>query len=506
MGQLSALDPSKAYGPDGLGPRLLKELKQVIVSPLHKLFQLSIRERKVPSTWKQADVIPIYKKGDKSDPNNYRPVSLLNTTGKLMEKVVFKYLFNFFRDNFIISLWQSGFMPKCSTTCQLLEIYHTFCNAVADGKEIRVVFLDISRAFDKVWHAGLVHKLRLAGISGDILEWLKDYLRDRQQRVCINGQFSSWADILAGVPQGSVLGPLLFLVFINDLTKVVRHTQIRLFADDTCLFITVDNRDATTAQVNVDLDAIEKWSEEWIVTFSAPKTKSMIISNKMDKNNHPRVSMHNSVLEDVSHHKHLGLVLSNNLCWTNHIDEVYVKAMKRLDIIQSFKFKLDRNSLERFYLSFVLPILEYGDIVWSGACDRDLDKLDKVHVRAMRLITGATERSHTNILYEDLGWHKLSTRRLIHRLKWFYKIINNIAPQYLTDIVPPTVGERQRYNLRTHGNISQISAQKQCYIKSFFPSTIKEWNMLPIDIRNSRSLNVFERRLKLHFPSPIKMP
>ena len=384
-------------------------------------------------------------------------------------------------------------MPKCSTTCQLLEIYQKFCNAVADGKEIRVVFLDISQAFDKVWHAGLVHKLRLTGISGDILEWLKEYLRDRQQRACINGQFSSWA----------VVGPLLFLVFINDWTNVVRHTQIRLFADDTCLFITVDNRDATTAQVNVDLDAIEKWSDEWLVTFSAPKTKSMIISNKMDRNNHHQVSMHNSVLEDVSHHKHLGLVLSNNLCWTNHIDVVYVKAMKRLYIIQSFKFKLDRNSLD---LSFVLPILEYGDIVWSGACDRDLDKLDKVHVRAMRLITGATERSHTNILYEDLGWHKLSTLRLIHRLKWFYKIINNIAPQYLTDIVPPTVGERLRYNLRTHGNISQIRAQQQCYIKSFFPSTTKSWNMLPIDIRNYRSLSVFERRFKLNFPSPSKKP
>ena len=149
-------------------------------------------------------------------------------------------------------------MPKCSTTCQLLEIYHRIFNAVTDGKEIRVVFLDISRAFDKVWHAGLVHKLRLAGISGDILEWLKDYLRAKQQRVCINGKFSSWTDILTGVPQGSVLGPLLFVVFINDLTNVVRHTQIRLFADDTCLFITVDNRDATTAQVNVDLDEIEK--------------------------------------------------------------------------------------------------------------------------------------------------------------------------------------------------------------------------------------------------------
>ena len=153
--------------------------------------------------------------------------------------------------------------------------------------------MDISRAFDKVWHAVLIHKLRLAGISGDILEWLKDYLRNRQQGVCINGQFSCWADILAGVPHGSVLGPLLFLVFINDLTKVVRHTQIRLFAD------------------------------EWLVSFNVPKTKSMIISNKIDKHNHPQVSMHNSVLEDVAHHRHLGLVLSNNLGWTNHIDEVY---------------------------------------------------------------------------------------------------------------------------------------------------------------------------------------
>jgi hypothetical protein len=123
----------------------------------------------------------------------------------------------------------------------------------------------------------------------------------------------------------------------------------------------------------------------------------------------------------------------------------------------------------------------------------------------MRIITGATARSHINVLYEELDWHKLATRRLMHKLKWFYKIINNMSPQYLTDIVPPTVGDRQRYNLRTGGNISQISAQKQCYFKSFFPATIKEWNMLPLTIRNSPSLNSFERRLKVHFQPPTKM-
>ena len=133
-------------------------------------------------------------------------------------------------------------MPGCSTICQLFEIYHKFCQGVENGKEVRVVFLDISRAFDRVWHAGLLHKLETNGIKGNVLAWINNYLKDRQQRVCLNGQYSDWRTILAGIPQGSILGPLLFLIFINDITEVVRFTQIRLFADDTCLFLTVDNR------------------------------------------------------------------------------------------------------------------------------------------------------------------------------------------------------------------------------------------------------------------------
>ena len=261
-GQLLCLDILKAYGPDGLGPRILKELNPVIAVPLSKLFQACISHGKMPDIWKQANVIPIFKKGDRSDPNNYRPVSLLNTTGTIFEKIIYKYLFNFFRDKFVISLWQSGFMPGNSTICQLLEIYHKFCTAVADGKEVRVVFLDIKRAFDKVWHSGLIFKLRKAGIDGTILNWLKNYLKDRQQRVCINGQYSTWGDILAGVPQGSILGPLLFLIFINDITKTTRHTEIRLFADDTCIFVTVNQRNQDSALVNEDLLAIQKWADD----------------------------------------------------------------------------------------------------------------------------------------------------------------------------------------------------------------------------------------------------
>ena len=152
-------------------------------------------------------------------------------------------------------------------------MYNSFCAAVSNNKEIRIVFLDISKAFDGVWHRGLLFKLQKLGICGPLLSWLEDYLGDRFQRVLINGQHSNWNKINAGVPQGSVLGPLLFLVFINDITYVIKHCQIRIFADDTCLFITVDNRNEAARLINEDLQAIEIWAEQWLVRFSTPKTE-----------------------------------------------------------------------------------------------------------------------------------------------------------------------------------------------------------------------------------------
>ena len=254
MDQLINLDTTKAYGPDGPSPRLLKEGRQTIAPILCSLFNKSLQQCSVPDLWKRASVIPIFKKGKKELTSNYRPVSLLSSSVKIFEKIVFKYVFNHFKNNFLISLWQSGFLPGRSTVTQLTELYHTFCKAVADGKEVRVVFLDISKAFDRVWHIGLLAKLRSFGIRGKLLDWFTNYLKDRYQRVVINGQSSDWAKLKSGVPQGAVLGPLLFLVFINDLVYVVRHCKIRMFADDTCLFIEVDNREEAAAIIDDDLD------------------------------------------------------------------------------------------------------------------------------------------------------------------------------------------------------------------------------------------------------------
>ena len=238
---LRTLPVGKAVGPGGISNRILRELANELSTPLASLFNQSIHQGDVPVCFKIAHVCPVPKGGgDPSDVCNYRPISVLSNLDKVFERLVFKHLFNHLRDNNILTSFQSGFIPGDSTTNQLTFLYNTFCQALDADKEVRAVFCDISKAFDRVWHAGLLHKLRSIGISGELLKWFSSYFVGRKQRVVLQGVESQWNYINAGVPQGSILGPLLFLIFINDIVTEI-GSSIRVFADDTSLFIIVDN-------------------------------------------------------------------------------------------------------------------------------------------------------------------------------------------------------------------------------------------------------------------------
>ena len=213
----------------------------------------------VPDIWKRANVSPVHKKDDKGSVDNYRPISLLSSVGKTMENLVHKHVHNYLLENSIITSFQSGFTAGDSSVNQLVELYNTFCQALDEGKEVRSVFCDISKAFDRVWHRGLIAKLKHYGIWGPLLNWFQSYLTNRFQRVVIPGGISEWLEILAGVPQGSILGPLLFIMFINDIVKEI-HSNIRLFADDTSLYIIVDFPDSAAQILNVDLERIYEWA------------------------------------------------------------------------------------------------------------------------------------------------------------------------------------------------------------------------------------------------------
>ena len=470
---------------------------------------------KVPASFKKANIVPIHKKEAKTIVENYRPISLLSVMSKVLEKIIFKYVYNYFRENFILSVYQSGFQTGMSTVTQLIEVYHRFCKAVDDGKEIRVVFLDIKKAFDKVWHRGLLYKLSRCGIGGNLLIWFEDYLKNRMQRVIINGQASNWGTLNAGVPQGSVLGPLLFLLFINDISNVVNHCQIRLFADDTCLFIEVENtssdaedkekerkRQIAANFIDEDLHRIQNWSNSWLVTFSPPKTKSLIISNKNDVDLNPKIHINGYEIDEVKHHKYLGLTFSYNLKWSEHINDISTKARKRLSLMTPLKFKLDRRSLEIMYTAFALPTMEYGNVVWGGTYENDLQKLEKIHVDAMRLVTGATARSNINNLYNETKWQSISLRHSNAVAIMLFKIKHDFSPEYLRILLPPENTDRTTYQLRNRENTHIPAARLESFKRSFFPFSTRVWNDLPSDLRNSRSLEEFKTKVQINREVP----
>ena len=247
------------------GPLLLKNTADVIVGPLTLLFNKSLSSNVFPAIWKIAHITPIFKNGDRHLCTNYRPVSLLSIPGKILEKCVFKYLFNHLRDINLIHKMQSGFMPKDSTTHQLVYLYHVLGEALDNNKKVRVVFGDISKAFDRVWHAGLLTNLSSIGITGQLNNWFSNYLSGRAQRVVLGSEQSDLMPIKAGVPQGSVLGPILFLVYINDIADEL-ECRVSLFADDNILYIFADTVDECANVLNRDLEEMENWAYTWLVT------------------------------------------------------------------------------------------------------------------------------------------------------------------------------------------------------------------------------------------------
>ena len=492
---LQSLDTTKASGPDGISARLLKEAAPAISESLTRIFNNSLLKGSFPSEWKKANVVPILKKGSPNDCNNYRPISLLSCVAKVFERVIFKHVFNFFRDNHVVSDCQSGFIPCDNTINQLLFLYHHFCEAVDLQKEVRIIFCDISKAFDRVYHPGLLHKLEKVGITGPLLIWFQDYLRDRHQRVVIQGGTSSWGRVEAGVPQGSVLGPLLFLIYINDIVNVVR-SPIRLFADDTTLFITVDDPAVASASLNSDLQEVERWSQQWLVVFNPFKTKSMIISRKRIPRTHPDITFMNQTLQNDSEHKHLGLILRSDLRWSSHISEIRNKSMKMVNILKHLQMRLSRRSLEILYLSFIRPIMEYGSVVWDGCTSSESDELESVQLAAARVITGAIRGTRHELIYEESGLEKLSKRREISKLTVFYKIVHGLAPTYLQNLLPDSVQDRNRCSVRSNSNLSSFRTRTSLFSESFFPATVRLWNNLPLHVRNSETVDEFKSKIK----------
>lgn len=478
---IECIDTTKATGPDGISPKLLYEAGSVIVPSLTKLINLSLSTSKVPNDWKIANVIPLFKKGDKNERNNYRPVSLLSCVSKILERVVFKHLFNYLRGKLLISEHQSGFQPGDSTINQLAYLYHEFSKALDEKKDVHIIFCDISKAFDKVWHPALIYKLKKMGIGGILLLWFIDYLHDRHQRVIIRGQQSEKGLIKAGVPQGSVLGPLLFLIYINDIT-LVTQSKMKLFADDTSLYIEFDNAEEAAEILNDDLKDIQQWADQWLVTFSAPKTKLLTCSFKNKQ--YAPIKFNNVELKPVKNHKHLGLTFSSNLGWTAHIGSILQSVSSMSDVLKRLKYDLDRHTIEKTYFTFIRPKLEYASIIWDNCTQQDCDELENFQLEVARTVTGARRGTSHESIYMETNWQTLKERRLLNKLKMFSKMADGKGPHYLLSLLPEKV-ESRRPNSRYKDDYILPKCRTATFENSFIPSTAKAWNELPAASRNT---------------------
>ena len=493
---INSLPDNKAPGPDSVNSFVLKRIAESIAPVLCDLFNRSLNDSIFPAIWKFANVAPIYKKGSKSDPNNYRPVSMTSILSKVFEKVVLKYLMPYLLDNNLISKHQSGFIPKHSTANQLIEICDDVTNNLKNHLATTIVFADISRAFDKLSPKGLYCKLNQYGLPVKLRKWIYNFLTNRQQRTCVGGIYSDWRELKGGVAQGSVMGPIAFLLMINDLPDSILN-KTHIFADDTSILFSHSPRIDITDIINSDLDRLQHWAETWKLELNPSKTKFMTISFSKDSVI-PRPVSKGQLIEHVSCHKHLGVYLNDDMNWQDHLDHVTAQASKRIGVLRSLKFRLSRTSLRTIYISHIRSKLEYCDVVWDGLCDGGQSMaLEKLQRDAIRIFTGLTLFCKSEYLYLESGLDTLKERRKQHRLVLLYKILHEPALYKLRNLLPPLMNNPNARHGRHEMTFYLVNNPRiETYKKSFIFLTCSEWNSLSAELRNLSTIDSFKKLIK----------
>ena len=490
---LQCLQTSKASGPDELNPLILKKTAKSISPIIAHIFNHSMKTSTFPSIWKLAHVTPLFKKGDRHNTGNYRPISLLSILSKVLERCVFDQVFEYFTENNIISKVQAAYIKNSGTELQLIEIYHRIVSEMDKGNMVRFIFCDISKAFDRVWHDGLMYKLERAGISGRLLKWFESYLAGRCQRVVIKGVKSDIKFLNAGVPQGSILGPLLFLLYINDITDVV-STNIRLYADDSSIFTVGKDSEKIAQELNSDLEQISKWAHMWRVNFNAKKTISITFTTRKLDHIVPLYLNNTRIVEKTSH-KHLGCTLQSTGKWTMHVDDILNKCKTKVNMLRGLKYKLDRKTLEVLYTAYIRPVLEYASPVWTNCTQDQKNRIEEIQRESMRAITGGIVGTSHLRLYQECGWTSTHERRNRKNLTVFFKLVNRQTPEYMANLIPNKVQDKTTYNLRSSQDLSQGTTRSTFFQNSFIPSTTKTWNTLPQQLKNSKDINEFKRQI-----------
>ena len=493
--RLEKLDANKSCGPDNIHPFVLKETATATSTPLEWIFTKSLSTGECPDDWRSANVTPIHKKGDRTLPSNYRPVSLTSQVCKILESVVREHLLEHLNSNNILSDKQHGFRQRRSCLTNLLETFDSWTRILENDNGIDVAYLDFRKAFDLVSHQHLLHKMANYGIRGQTLNWIKAFLLNRTQRVVVRGAVSKHFDVTSGVPQGSVLGPVLFLIFINDLPLEV-ISPLSLFADDSKIFTTIVKDDGNQNDGTIgcealqkDLDNTKKWADRWKMEFNVDKCKIMHLGRVNPRHVY---SMDGVELTVTSEEKDLGVLVDDKLDFGKHIREIVNKANRRIGLIKKGFDCLDTEMFMYLYPVLIRPLLEYCVQIWSPHKQGDIDLLERVQRRATKIVPALRNLPYAERL-RRLNLTTLEERRIRGDMIETYKILTgkeDINPSKFFTMARSRGDPSLRHNMRLYKPRPEKDIRRHFMVHR----VIDNWNLLDKDVVEVDKTSTFKRK------------
>ena len=503
------LKSKPSFGHDGLSSIMLKEVSSSISPILTCIINQSLCTGIFPESLKIAKIIPVYKKENPHITDNYRPVSLLPILSKIFEKVVFIQVYDYFTENDLLYKSQYGFRKLHSTELAALEFADKIVSNLEQGKLPLAIFLDLSKAFDTIDHKILLEKLKYYGISGKAIEWFQSYLCERKQYVQYGDSTSSMSFIKTGVPQGSILGPLLFIIYMNDIAAVTKKFHFTLYADDTslvepiCTFsLDSDREDYSTMSKNInsELKLITDWLSLNKLSLNAKKTKMMVFHHRQKKvpKNDIKLFINSKKIECVAEFNFLGVILDQNLNWKSHVHKISGKIAGVAGTLSRLKRFLPCNILKTIYNALIQPHLNLGVLLWGI----NIGRIYKLQKWAVRAITSSKYNSHTSPLFKKLKLLRIHELYKLNMIKFFFKYKKGLLPAYFNGMFEESFLSHDhdtRYkNEPVPGTWKSIAAKNSIRIALPAAITIFPQSILDKIEMEDYKLDTFSKTVKIH--------
>ena len=500
---ISQIKQSTGPGPDLVYPAAVKAAANYIIPSLVILINGSLEEGIFPNKLKYARVVPLFKDQNPNLCSNYRPISILNVFSKIYEKVIKNRMDEFIQKNNILTTSQFGFRKNYSTVHPILSLINTITDNMDKSLFSVVIYLDFKKAFDTIDHAILLSKLEHYGIRGPILALLKSYLTDRKQTVHFNGTISDETIMQTGVPQGSILGPLLFLLYINDLVNASDTATPFLFADDTTALYSGSDLNLLFPIINLDLDNILTWCKVNKISLNLSKTKYMVFNPKLISLSSSQKSACTLVfgsdrLEMVSNTKFLGITIDDTLSWRLHIEQLCAKVSRVIGVLAKIRHKLNQRAAMLIYESLIMSHMQYCNLVWANATKNIMDPLFILQKRALKIVLKLPRLTPSDVLFKQA--FKLTVFQMCHyqSLIFIYSVLNHLAPERFDDFFV-LIENVHSHETRSQGGLYAISSSKKVFKNCLRARAPNLWSSITKDIQDSPNLQTFKKSLKSFF-------